>query len=100
VVQKVKREIAELLDQLDTLSSKNAALLADRDAAYERLDGMQEEINDWQTKHHQLLRQQQEEEQEQETVLELGSSKTDGVISEETLVTYQTCVDALVKTSR
>ncbi|SAL94863.1 hypothetical protein [Absidia glauca] len=100
VVQKVKREIAELLDQLDTLSSKNAALLADRDAAYERLDSMQDEINDWQAKHHQLLHQQQEEDQEQENVLDLGSSKTDGVISQETLVTYQTCVDALVKTSR
>lgn len=100
MVQKVKREVAELLDQLDTLSSKNAALLADRDAAYERLDSMQEEINDWQAKHHQLLHQHQEEDQEQENVLDLDNSKTDGVISQETLVTYQTCVDALVKTSR
>lgn len=99
-MQKVKKEIAELLDQLDMLSNKNAALLADRDAAYERLDSMQEEISEWQAKHHQLLLQkQQQDEEQQENVLDL-CSKTDGVISQETLVTYQTCVDALVKTSR
>ncbi|KAI8338244.1 hypothetical protein BC941DRAFT_470245 [Chlamydoabsidia padenii] len=105
VVQKVKKEIVNLLQQLDTLSSKNGEILADRDQAYDKMDKLQDEVKEWQAKYNVLQRQLDGHDNEGDISNEDHTDiptliQPHGIIAYETVITYQAHVNELVKKSR
>ncbi|CAO3599894.1 unnamed protein product [Absidia cylindrospora] len=117
VAQKVKKETFELLNQLDTLSSKNGEIMADRDNAYQMVEKLQEEVKEWQSKHNLIQRQldgldasslpspSSETGDTKQSELVLGIQNLlqptrHGIISHKSVVAFQTSIEDLGKYAR
>ncbi|ORZ24540.1 hypothetical protein BCR42DRAFT_403151 [Absidia repens] len=117
VVKKVKKETFELLNQLDTLSSKNGEIMADRDNAYQMVEKLQDEVKVWQSKHGLVQRQldglessslpspstETEDAKQSELILgiqNLLQPTSHGIISHKFVVAFQTSIEDLVKYAR
>ncbi|KAI8099706.1 uncharacterized protein BX664DRAFT_321914 [Halteromyces radiatus] len=113
-VHKVKKEILELLNQLDTLSNKNEQIIADRDRAYDLVEELKDQTKEWQSKYSAVTRQLHASKGKssssistktlswnyQQDVLGPIQSSPHGIISYDTIINYQTCIEDLIQKSR